>query len=264
MQVPYLAAREALLDIFEDQKGVSDRLENVTALSRLSLADHINRFKIHFLAAVGVAYTRTGADTLKYHLTKTRRHVGSLLQILTTSQLSEQNRGSKGQFASYDQKAFRKGPSSGSSSDGRNEGGLGLDLAQLAQCREVDQSLCRALVVTVSLIEAVAAGGAGSYSVQQVCSETKWTAAYANWIKLSDATEGNEVDGWTIGDQISHLDEEERVAMERRYVLQRLHKVQSTPGLMDLLTLLAGLLSSLLNSESIGNLLDSERREGEW
>lgn len=244
--MPYLAARENLLDIFEDQKTASDRFENVTALSRLTLEEHIRRFKVHFLAAVGVAYSRTGADRLSYHLTKARRHVGTMLQLVSTAQLCNQNRGSKGSFSAFEQqKAFQR--------QGQEEAGLGFGLAQLGQCREVDTSLCHALVITLSLIAKVGA----AHDISAVNKESKWAGAYSNWIEQKDEDEE-----WTLQDHVAHIPTEERRAVEKRYALQRLHKVQSIPGLMDLLTLLVGLLSSLLGTESIGSVLDSERKEG--
>lgn len=245
VESPLLAAREALLDIFEDQKSVSDQLENVTALSRLTLDEHIRRFKVHFLAAVGVAYSRTGADRLGYHLTKARRHVGTMLQLVSTSQLCDQNRGKKGSFTSFDQKAFQK--------QGGDEIGLGLDLIQLAQCREVDQSLCQSLLITLSLIESVGS----AQDIHGINVDTKWAAAYSNWIEQKAEDEE-----WTLEDHISHIDREDRCATEKRYVAQRLHKIQSIPGLLDLLRLLVGLIASLLSTESIGNVLDSERQNG--
>mmetsp|Transcript_20154 Transcript_20154/g.33962 ORF Transcript_20154/g.33962 Transcript_20154/m.33962 type:complete len:1454 (+) Transcript_20154:116-4477(+) len=245
IEIPYLAAREALLDIFEDQKSVSDKLENVTALSRLTLEEHIRRFKVHFLAAVGVAYSRTGADRLEYHLTKARRHVGTMLQMVSTAQLCDRNRGDKGSFSSYDQKAFQK--------ESSVEAGLLLDLTQLAQCREVDQSLCQSLVITLSLIEATGS----SKGIESINQESKWAAAYSNWVdhKADD-------EDWTLEDHIAHIEWEERCTIEKRYVAQRLHKLQVIPGLLDLLRLLVGLLSSLLGTESIGNVLDTERKTG--
>ena len=247
LQEPYLAAREALLDIFEDQKSLSDSLESVTALSRLTLTDHRQRYQAHFLAAVGVAYSRTGADRLGYHLTKARRHVGSMLQLVSTSQFSEQNRGGKGSFASFDQKAFQK------QQEAVTGVHVGLEEKQVVQCREVDVCLCQSLVLALALIESVGT----AHDIHRVCAESQWPAAYANWI---DQGAGDQA--WTLEDHIAHLSVEERHGIEQRYVQQRLHRLQSMPGLMDLLRLVVGLLASLLGTESIGSSLDSERRAG--
>ncbi len=69
--------REQLLDLFEAEKARGGAYQAVTALSGLSLAEHRLRFRTHFLAAVGIAYSRTDADRLGDHLDKMKRHAGA-------------------------------------------------------------------------------------------------------------------------------------------------------------------------------------------
>ena len=224
-----MAAREELLGIFEEQKSASDRLENVSALSRLTPQEHIKRFKVHFLAAAGVAYSRTGADKLSVHLTKAKRHVGTMLQCLTSMKSGEQGRGSKGSFAAFDQPSYKK-----TSPDG---GDKPLDSSTLGLCRQVDRTLCQALVIALTLVDAVGRMG----DLAKVVEETKWKNAYPSF---SD-------DEWTVEDHMERMDAQDKENIESRFVQQRLHKLQCMPGLLDLLKLIVELLSSILRADKL-------------
>ena len=242
--MPLTGARELLLDIFENQKAKSDEAENVTALSRLTLAEHLEWFKVHFLASAGVAYSRTGADRIGYHLTKTKRHMGTMLQLLSSIQLSEQNRGSRGNFAAFEPKEFPT-----QSQQGNTYVEFISDPVLLNTCRDVDKALCQALVITLSLVESVGK----THDIHRVYSDSKWSAAYSNWV--DEKIEG---ELWTLEDHIAHIEPEERVVIERRYALQRIHKVQSIPGLVDLLRLMVGLLTCLFPHDNVGKIEEKE------
>ena len=56
------------LEVFEYAKAAGDSYDAVTALSGLTLSEHRQRMRTHFLAAVGIAYSRTSADRLNFHL----------------------------------------------------------------------------------------------------------------------------------------------------------------------------------------------------
>src|SRR3546814_1056117 len=77
---PY-PARESLLEVFELCRQQVETIGAVTALSGLSFQDHSARFRVHFLACAGIAYTRTGADRFNSYLDRCRRHLSTMIQM---------------------------------------------------------------------------------------------------------------------------------------------------------------------------------------
>jgi hypothetical protein len=88
---PY-AARESLLEVFEQCRQEVESMGSVTALSGLSFQDHSVRFRAHFLACAGIAYTRTGADKFASSLDRCRRHLSTMIQMLPIVTSTAQHR----------------------------------------------------------------------------------------------------------------------------------------------------------------------------
>lgn len=222
---PYPPAREAMLELFEAQRIVADQYDNVTALSRLSLPEHLDRFKCHFLAAAGIAFSRTGADRFQFHSEKCRRHLGTLLQLLTVESIRDtgQGLGSKGDFRVFGQSADEDGGSSRgkeSSSDRKHQ----LRLSHL-----IDGVLSQAILICLSLLSSVAEKN----GLVEIGAAVDWDKAYG-------------------GQDVSSLSAEEKIVCEKRYGIQSLHKVQVIPGLIDMGRLLLGLVATLVSAEGVG------------
>lgn len=217
---PYPPAREAMLELFEAQRIEADQFENVTALSRLSVDQHIGRFKCHFLAAAGIAYSRTGADRFQFHLDKSRRHLSTLLQLLSVAAIRDSGSGlgSKGDY-----RLFNHPTGSAQSSGGSDR------RQQLRLSHSIDGLVSQAVMIGLSLLASVAAKN----DMVGVCSAIDWNSAYG-------------------GADPSGLSLDDRLLLEKRYGAQSLHKVQVIPGLIDLGRLVLGAVSACVSSEGTG------------
>mmetsp|Transcript_3015 Transcript_3015/g.4597 ORF Transcript_3015/g.4597 Transcript_3015/m.4597 type:complete len:1289 (-) Transcript_3015:431-4297(-) len=227
-EISYPPAREAMLEIFESQRSTADSFGTVTALSGLSISEHVERFRCHFLAASGIAYSRAGVDRFPFHMEKCRRHMSTMLQLLSveTIQKNGSGRGSKGDFQHYDQKAFENGSRvSLCVSDEQ----LQVRREQLRLPHSLDEDICKAMMIVLSLLTSVSE----KHHLYDLYHSISWSECYGD------------IDP-------SQLSVEEKLAYEKRYNAQSIHKIQSIPGLVDLSRLLLGLVGTLISSEGVG------------
>ena len=223
---PYAPAREAMLEVFEAQRIVADQYDTVTALSGLGLDQHIERFKCHFLAAAGIAYSRTGADRFQFHMDKCKRHLSTLLQLLTVETIRDSGSGlgSKGDFRVFDKKS--------SSAPAQGQGAEASSASKRHQkqlARGIDTAISQAVVIALSLITSVA----NKYDLDSLCRAADWTQAYGSR-------------------DPSDLSTDDRLQCEKRFGVQCLHRIQAVPGLLDILRLLLGIVTTLVGSEGVG------------
>lgn len=239
----------------------------------LTLPEHCRRYHAHFLACVGIAFSRCGADRFIRHMDKFRRHLSTSLQmiaidksILPSSNVQDASHNSTGTGALRDQDSgllkkpsFSKfsgrsfsGPSLMSADEGRgrvDEENVHMDESehlrdyyyrraqqhcQLSHTLSVmDDAIFKSLVICFSLLYYISE----KHNFKELVHKCNYKDA-ANGMPQSFSEE-------------SATDSTEKNT--ERYVEQQLHKIQCIPGVVDLCRLIMNILSTLLGAESIGN-----------
>lgn len=223
------AARETLLEIFEANRTDAEIFPVVTALTRLSQQEHIDYFQPHFLAAAGIGYSRTSADTFPHHMERCRRHLSTTLQLLIIDILHEleSGRGNKGDFTQYDHLGLLTHQSDNSRKSSCIE-------SLFTRASELSDMIRQALIILISLLESISL----KHNLPELYKSVNWKHTYSN--------------GNVSKFEPNELPIDEKLVLEKRYAIQCLHKVQSIPGFLDLSRLLLGLISSLISSEGVG------------
>lgn len=213
--------REWLLKIFENERRNSESLNTVTALSRLSFLEHRQRFVCHFLAAVGIAYTRVGADKFSFHLDKMSRHLGSLLQAIGREALASSGRGHKGHFKDFNQEAYAIAGRS-------REKSTSLAGYDESVVYSIDADLYKCLLICLSVFHFISIKN----DLQSLFEGIKRQDCYGTMNPLS-------------------LSPDDRLALEKRYISNQLQKFQATPGLLDTSRLLVTFATTLLGANGL-------------
>jgi hypothetical protein len=242
-----VSARELLLDIFETSRTQAEQFPVVTALTRMSQHDHVLHFQPHFLAAVGIAFSRTSADTFGHHMERCRRHLSTILQLLMIDILhdTDSGKGSKGDFTQFDQFGLLSSnlsiPLSLSSSSTEVIDEL------FSKASRLSEMIQQAVVVIIGLLELLAQ----KHQLKELFSTVHWDQAYTAPSAAPHLTKNqNSMSRSTVNP--SELSLEEKLVMEKRYSIQCLHKVQCIPGFLDLARLLLGIIATLISSEGVG------------
>jgi len=199
---------------------------SVSALSSVSFEDHCNRFKSHFTACLGMAYSRASVDRFGSHMDKCRRHLAIAIQSLEVID----SRGFKP--AAGDYLKFNK--------EHKTTGNFEVSLQELVassvmtQITLLDDSITQAVLTLMSLLDVIVKKN----NVAKLVEGFRWDLA------VKGSTENKSVN----------------IAL---YLERYVHSIQTVPGLCDSLRLLFGLMSTLLSSDVLtdaSSLLISPRK----
>jgi hypothetical protein len=264
---PLATAREILLDIFENSRLQAEQFPVVTALTRMSQQEHISHFQPHFLAAVGIAYSRTSADMFSHHMERCRRHLSTTLQLLTIDILHdlESGRGHKGDFTQFDQFGLLTSSSSSSASSMSAATAVGNEIF-FSKASELSDLIRKTVVIIISLLESLS----NKHHLKDFYHSVNWNHSYSTPSNpnANGNSHSHKSGGSSSGSSRRHvktndfvsaapsaavdLSLEEKLVFEKRYTIQCLHKVQCIPGFLDLARLLLGLIATLISSEGVG------------
>lgn len=209
------AARESLLEILESQRELAESFPSFTALSGLSMQQHCERFRCHFLAASGIAFSRVSADHFPSQLDKCRRHFAMMLQLLSIECGDGSDRGSKGSAVMYAPDMHKQQRPA--------------DEALLAVVNKMESDFRYAITMCFSLLQQVV----DKHGVKELVESSRYHDCYG----------GAEAGSYSI---------EEKIMLEKRYVMQRMHKIQTIPGFIDLARLMMSLICAAFTAEGVG------------
>lgn len=220
-RVPY-QARETLLGMFENERMATEDLEPVNALSALSLTQHRERFLRHFLACLGITYSRAGADKFIFHQDRARRHLANVLQgaaVSSTAGVTASAGGGRDRKFLQLTKAGFESPAAM---------GTQLSAGTTELLATVASDLSRSLQLCIAVTHVIVEKHALLADVNACAMDPPVTLG--------------------AGDN-NGLDAVEEEMRPRRCTAKCLHVVQRVPGLMDIWRLSVGLLCTAMAAE---------------